>query len=138
MQHNKKEQQNQENPVGRPPKAPEDRKTVQLKIWVTPAEATAIKQKAREEGFKHSGPFMSKSIRDAVHGATPIIKLDPVDMRNMSGIGNNLNQIAKHLNGGGGYHPEMHEDVLYASGLVKKLGQDLYRLIAKHKGRAVK
>ena len=138
MQQSKEQQKKQSNRGGRPPKAPEDRKTVQLKVWVTEAEAAAIKQKAEAEGFKHAGQFMSRAIRDAVHGAAPSINFKPVDLRNLAGIGNNINQIAKHLHSGGEYQKAMHEDVVYAGKLVKKLGQELYRQLAKHKGRATK
>jgi len=138
MQPKQKEQKKKAIRGGRPPKAPQDRKTVQLKVWVTPADAAAIKKKAKAEGFKHAGTFMSKAIRDAVQGTTPTIKLNPVDMRNLQGIGSNINQIAKHLHSGGEYYQEMHEDVVYAGGLVKKLGIELYRLLKEAKGGAVK
>lgn len=133
MQQSKEQQKKQPNRGGRPPKAPEDRKTVQLKVWVTEAEAAAIKQKVKAEGFKHTGQFLSRAIRDAVNGTRPVIQLNPVDMRNLAGVGNNLNQIAKHLNQRGEYYKEMHEDVIYVRELIKKLGNDLYQALGKNK-----
>lgn len=110
-----------------------------MKIWVTPAEAEAIKHKAKAEGFKHAGQFMSRAIQDAVKGSNQIvINFSPVDMRNLSGVGNSLNQIAKHLNSGGGYLPEMHEDVLYTGKLVKEMGTELYYQLGRSRRGARK
>jgi hypothetical protein len=131
MQHNKKEQKNQENPGGRPPKAPEDRKTVQLKIWVTPAQAAEIRQKAELEGFKYPGQYMSKTICDGVRGTTRIIRLAPHDMGNLGRIGNNLNQIAKHLNNGGNFDQEMLRTVIQARNTTGRLFQELNKLIKR-------
>lgn len=132
-------QKQQKNRGGRPPKAPEDRKTVQMKIWVTPAEAEAIKKKTKAAGFKHAGQFMARAVHNAVHGSTPAINFNPVDMRNLAGIGNNINQIAKHLNEHGEYYREMHDDVRYVGALIKQLGTDLYRALGKKpKKRATK
>lgn len=122
---------------GRPPKAPEKRKTVQMKIWVTPSEAAAIKQKAEAEGFKHVGQFMAKAVSGSVHGTAPVIKFTPVDMRNLATLSKNLNEIAKHLHSGDEYGPEMQENVLYVGKLVKKLGQELYRQLRNHKNGVV-
>lgn len=110
---------------GRPPKAPEKRKTVQMKVWVTPSEAAAIKQKAEAEGFKHVGQFMAKAVSGSVHGTAPVIKFTPVDMRNLATLSKNLNEIAKQLHNGDDYDPEMQENVLYVGRLVRKLGQEL-------------
>jgi hypothetical protein len=129
MRSNKEEQKKQENPGGRPPKAPEDRKTVQLKIWVTPAQAAEIRQKAESQGFKYAGQYMSKTIRDGVRGTTRIIRLDPRDMANLGRIGNNLNQIAKHLNCGGNFNKEMLRYVLEARNTTGRLFQGLNKLI---------
>ena len=133
MQQEQKQKKKQKSRGGRPPKALEKRKTVRMRIWVTPSEATAIKQKAEAEGFKHVGQFMAKAVSGSVHGTAPAIKFTPVDMRNLEEIGKNLNQIAKHLHSGHEYDSEMQENVLYVGKLVKKLGQELYRQLRNHK-----
>jgi len=130
MQQEKKKGKKQ---GGRPPKAPEKRKTVQLKIWVTPSDAVAIKQKAEAAGFKHSGQFMAKAILERVNGTTPAINFKPVDMRNLASLANSLNKIAKQLHNGDDYDPEMQENVLYVGRLVRKLGQELCEQMRNYK-----
>jgi hypothetical protein len=107
-----------------------------MKVWVTSAEAAAIRQKAKSDGFKYAGQFMAKAIRESVNGTTPLIQLNPVDMGNLARVGKSLNHIAKHVNSGGEYYKEMHEDVIYTGRLVKKLGQELFRLMRKSKSGA--
>jgi hypothetical protein len=133
MKSSKEDKKKKENPGGRPPKAPEDRKTTQLKIWVTPAQAADIRQKAKSHGFKYAGQYMSKTICESVGGTTRIIRLDPRDMSNLGRIGNNLNQIAKHLNCGGNFDKEMLRYVMEARNTTGRLFQELNKLI-KNKG----
>jgi hypothetical protein len=40
------------------------------------------------------------------------------------------------VNSGGEYYKEKHEDVIYTGRLVKKLGQELFRLMRKSKSGA--
>lgn len=138
VKKNEKNEKPKKNRGGRPTKAPEDRKKVQLKIWVTPADAAAIKKKAESEGFKYSGQFMSRAIREAVNGTAPIIKLNPAAMRALGQVGNNLNQIAKHLNSGGEFHKDMLQHVLSARETTKYLWQEIVQLKIKKSKQAAK
>lgn len=138
MQQIKNNEKTEKNKGGRPIKAPEDRKTVQLKIWVTPAEAAEIKQKAKAEGFKRCGRYMAKLVVEGVQGTAPIIKLNPADIRALAQVGNNLNQIAKHLNSGGEFHKDMLQQVLGARNTTKNLWQEIVRLKIKRNKEVAK
>ncbi len=138
MQQNERNKKATKDLGGRPRKAPEDRKTIQLKIWVTPAEAAEIKQKAKAEGFKRAGRYMAKLVLDGVRGTAPVIHLNPRDMRQISQVGNNLNHIARHLKSGCEFDQEMLQHVLSARNTTKNLWQEITRLKIKNSQGATK
>lgn len=121
------------NQGGRPPKAPVDRKSIQLKIWVTPLEAEEIKGKAKSEGFKYTGQFISRVIKERVFGRHVIVQFSPQDMYTLSQLANNLNQIAKHLNSGGGVCSEMIGIVIDAKNITVDFQRQLNKEILKNK-----
>lgn len=118
---------------GRPPKASVDRKTVQLKIWVTPREAEEIKEKAKSEGFKYTGQFISRVVNERVFGQPVIVQFSPQDMYTLSQLANNLNQIAKHLNSGGRIWSEMFGVVIDAKNITVDFQRQLNSEILKSK-----
>ncbi len=123
------------NRGGRPPKAPEDKKSIIVKIYLTTKQRDQLVKRQEKVGFKHLAPFL---LELAINGQTlqeVALRLDPDSLREINAIGRNLNQMSKHRNSGGDWHPSFNEEVMEAQQILGRIFQVLMR--SKKKRRVV-
>lgn len=85
------------------------KRNIQMKFWVTEEEKRLIDEKMQQLPTQRYGAYLRKMAIDGY-----IIYTDTRDIKEMtkvlSGIGRNINQIAKNLNTGGpAYRDDMEE-----------------------------
>lgn len=135
MQQNTKEQKKRPNRGGRPPKRPEDRKTVQLKIWVTEGEAKQLKQAAKDFGFKNISPMLGHLVRKRLSAN---LAITPGDMMNIHKLAKN-SQIMRELAAEGEpYNEQWHRQAVQSEKECKRLAQLLNQALNNNKKRARK
>lgn len=101
---------------GRPPKPPGLQKIQYVKIYLTEDQRRQIKTRAAEAKLKMSDYGRACMLSsDPVPVQVPTVNLDA--LRQLSGMANNLNQLTRHLHGGGEL-VEVHEEFV---GLVDEL-----------------
>ncbi|MEE4212579.1 MAG: plasmid mobilization relaxosome protein MobC [Parvularcula sp.] len=83
--------------MARPKKAPEDRRTEQISLRVSPVEAAALQERADRAGMNVTA-FARAAALNKKLTAAPSSSVDFETRQELRRIGVNLNQIAKALN----------------------------------------
>jgi|TARA_R110000796_G_C14557844_1_gene434545 hypothetical protein len=77
----------------------DEKRTKSIKIRVNESEFSALKSQKEKAGFSMLADYMrSVSLNLEVSVKKEHPKVDPVLQRQLSGIGNNINQIARQVN----------------------------------------
>lgn len=77
----------------------DEKRTKSIKIRVTENEFSALNELKEKSGFSMLAEYMrSVSLNLELSAKQEYPKIDPVLQRQLSGIGNNLNQIARQVN----------------------------------------
>ncbi|WP_350552556.1 MobC family plasmid mobilization relaxosome protein [Pseudoalteromonas sp. 120-MNA-CIBAN-0494] len=77
----------------------DEKRTKSIKIRVNESEFSALKSQKEKAGFSMLADYMrSVSLNLEVSVKKEYPKVDPVLQRQLSGIGNNINQIARQVN----------------------------------------
>ena len=126
MQPIKKVKKQVKNRGGRPPKAPENRKTVVIKLRFTPAQAESIKQQAVDKGFKFAATFLCKALSNRnAQGA-----ITPGDLMTISKLARNSDIAVAHLEAGDDYPREWVDQAKLTAKIVGEFSQRLNKLMA--------
>lgn len=129
MQQNKKAQKATKptkNRGGRPPKAPENRKTVVIKLRFTPSQAESIKRQAVEKGFKFASSYLCRALSDRSAQAA----ITPGDSMTMSKFARNSEAILAHLEAGGDYPIELVEHARLTAQVAGDMNKKMNKLLA--------
>ncbi|SOB75318.1 hypothetical protein SAMN04488490_0886 [Marinobacter sp. LV10R510-11A] len=126
MQPIKKANKQVKNRGGRPPKAPEDRKTVVIRLRFTPAQAEGIKQQATDKGFK----FTSRYLCRVLSNRNAQTSITPGDLMTVSKLARNSNAIVAHLAAGESYPREWVDQAKMTAKIVNELNQKVNKLLA--------
>jgi len=117
------------NRGGRPPKAPENRKTVVIKLRFTPAQAESIKRQAVEQRFKFASVFLSRVLSNK-NGQTAIT---PGDLMTISKLARNSDIAVAHLEAGDDYPREWVDQAKLTAKIVGEFSQRLNQLLANRR-----
>ena len=85
-----------EKHIGRPPVADEDKRRGHITLYLTKAEVALLRQRAGDAGLRPA-----VYCRKAAMGARLPSRVNRTAHRELSRIGNNLNQLAYHANATG-------------------------------------
>lgn len=85
--------------MARPQKNDKEKKTIRRSVVFTEDEFAAIQEKVKTSGMGLSPYLLSCGLNRRI--VPPIPKFDRLSLAQLAGIGNNLNQIAKHVNSAG-------------------------------------
>jgi hypothetical protein len=129
MQPIKKAKKQVKNRGGRPPKSPEDRKTVVIKLRFTPAQAANIKRQAVDQGFKYASIFLSRVIRYK-NGQTAIT---PGDLMTISKLARNSDIVVERLEAGEDYPQEWVDQAKLTAKIVGELSRNLNKSMASNR-----
>lgn len=132
MQQTEKQKKNR---GGRPPKRPEDRKTVQLKIWVTPGEAQYMKQSAKDSNFKSLSQMLSYLLRKRLSAN---LAITPGDMMNIEKLARNSKVMRELAAEGERYNETWHKQAIQTEKECKRLCQLLNQALNNKKKGARK
>ncbi|RKD86413.1 plasmid mobilization protein [Mangrovibacterium diazotrophicum] len=106
--------------TGRPHKQKSEKRTYRINVKLNTGEYYQLKGKARSAGMN-----LSEFVRQAVGTVEVKERVSPdlnIQIRKLTGMANNLNQIAKKANAGG-YHGARGEYLQLAEGIDKLLSQ---------------
>lgn len=113
-------QNDQQSTRGRPKKAPSERRD-NYTVRLNEAERKEAEQKADDAGLRFGVYLRRAALDQEMLSAGAQTERDKL-INELSAVGNNLNQIARHLNKGGGLSPERLDDTL------AQLGEALSRV----------
>lgn len=130
MQQKEQKQKKQPNRGGRPPKRPEDRKTVQLKVWVTEGEAKYLKQAAKEYGFANISPMLGHLFRRRLSAN---LAITPGDMMNVQKLAKNSQVMREMSAEGEPYNETWHKQAIQTEKECKRLYQLLNQALNNNK-----
>ncbi|WP_300496442.1 plasmid mobilization relaxosome protein MobC [Marinobacter sp.] len=119
--------------VGRPPKDPDDLKSVTIKLRLTPSEAAEIRDRASLSGYKQVAPFIVRTFMSKGEGVT--IYLNPCDLFMLGHLANNINQIAKKVNSDCCIEKAWVDEILHAQMIIQSFYLDLNSLLAEREVR---
>lgn len=85
--------------MARPRLSDEERRTLQVTLWVNPVERRAIEERASAAGLSIPAYIRRRAVSDHLPIARPL-RLGAAEYREVRQIGVNLNQIARALNQG--------------------------------------
>jgi hypothetical protein len=120
---------------GRPPKKAADRKTVEVKVYLTPKQKTQLQQRQKKAGYRHLAAYMSDAALNGQTAPEAAISLPPEITSELGIIGKNINQLAKHKNSGGDWHPSFNEELADTRRVVWKLYQYIVESRRKSAGK---
>lgn len=106
--------------TGRPPKAKSEKRTYRLNVKLNTGEFYLLKGKARSAGMN-----LSDFVRETIGRAEIRERVTPQlnsQIRQLTGMANNLNQVARKANGAG-YQNARSEYLHLAAGIDKLLNQ---------------
>ena len=103
-------------------------KTAGIYFKVSKQEREQIRQKMESSGMRNMSAYIRKMCLDGM-----IVQIQPPELadcsRYLRSASNNLNQIARRINSGGGYYPDEIDDIRHALGESSHLfGNVLERL----------
>lgn len=85
--------------MARPRLSDDERRTLQVTLWVNPVERRSIEERASAAGLSIPAYIRQRAVRDHLPIARPL-RLGAAEYREVRRIGVNLNQIARALNRG--------------------------------------
>lgn len=85
--------------MARPKKDPTEKKTLRHPVAMTVAQKTLLDKKAQLAGMDLSPYLLACGLNRKIN--PPIQHFDRLSLAQLAGIGNNLNQLAKHANSAG-------------------------------------
>ena len=101
----------------RPPKEPTARRAVMYRVRLTAAERDDLDRRAAAAGLTPSA-FARCALLDCRPPA--LARVDPVALRQLQAIGNNLNQLARHANRDDGLAEELGDELRATLAGVKR------------------
>jgi hypothetical protein len=103
-------QSEQETKRGRPKKPPAEKRS-SFTVWLNDREVKTIEEKAERAGLRRAVYLRRAALDRDMLPAGAQSERDQL-INELSAVGNNLNQIARHLNKGGGADPKRLDETL--------------------------
>ena len=125
--------------MARPKKEADARKSRRITIRLTETEYEVYKESARRGGFTLSELIRLMMVNGKVSYRMPIVadmpQLKEITAQ-LAGIGNNLNQIARHLHTGGALTDELQKDINACVEDVMQMRKEVLTLAGDYRGNS--
>ena len=125
--------------MARPKKEADVRKSRQISLRLTETEYEVYKEFARRGGFTLSELIRLMMVNGKVSYRMPIVadmpQLKEITAQ-LAGIGNNLNQIARHLHTGGALTDELQKDINACVEDVMQMRKEVLTLAGDYRGNS--
>ena len=125
--------------MARPKKEADARKSKRITIRLTETEYEVYKEFARRSGFTLSELIRLMMVNGKVSYRMPIVadmpQLKEITAQ-LAGIGNNLNQIARHLHTGGALTDELKKDINACVEDVMQMRKEVLTLAGDYRGNS--
>ena len=125
--------------MARPKKEADDRKSKRISLRLTETEYEVYKEFAWRSGFSLSELIRLMMINGKVSYRLPIVAKMPQLKEitaQLAGIGNNLNQIARHLHTGGLLTDELQKDINTCVEDVMQMRKEVLTLAGDYRGNS--
>ena len=106
---------------------------VQFHLYFSEDEYALLKKRTKDSGMTSMADFIRKSV---VYGFTYTVDFRELHKYNwlLSNLSNNLNQIAHHLNGGGGWSANLKSEVLQGVIAIYKIRDMVKEMAGEYRG----